>query len=314
MHPTQRLAFTLVFAAAATLTAVAETPRPLQPGASLPNVAVTTEKGDSVRLHNLVADKPTALVFYRGGWCPYCNTQLAGLAEIETDLKELGYQILAISPDRPEAVAKAAAENEFSYRLVSDHSADAARAFGVAFRVDDATHTALLGHGIDIEAASGRDHRLLPIPAVFLTDREGRIVFTHADEDYRVRLAGQDLLAAAREHRNADRLAVLWTTGDPEVAHRITFLYTDNAKRQGWFDEVRLIVWGPSQRLLVADKEVQAYLRRLQAGGVEVQACIHCANAYGIAEELAALDIEVKAMGVPLTRHLKAKDWTVLTF
>jgi hypothetical protein len=112
---------------------------------------------------------------------------------------------------------------------------------------------------------------------------------------------------------DTERLAVLWTSGDPEVAHRVALMYTHNAKKQDWFDEVRLIIWGPSQRLLVADKDVKAYIRRMQDDGVIVQACIVCANSYGIADDLRSLDIEVKAMGVPLTEHLK-DDWKILTF
>lgn len=110
-----------------------------------------------------------------------------------------------------------------------------------------------------------------------------------------------------------DRLAVLWTSGDPDVAHRVAFMYTDNAKRQGWFEEVRLIIWGPSQRLLAGDRDLQEYVRRMQEGGVYVQACIVCARSYGLVDRLRELGIEVKAMGVPLTEHIKG-DWHVITF
>jgi len=109
-------------------------------------------------------------------------------------------------------------------------------------------------------------------------------------------------------------LAVLWTSGDPEVAHRVAFLYTLNAKKQKWFDQVQLTIWGPSQRLVVADKEIRAYLKKIQDAGVTVEACVNCAKAYGIADELKALGIEVKPMGVPLTEFLKKPDWEVLSF
>jgi hypothetical protein len=109
------------------------------------------------------------------------------------------------------------------------------------------------------------------------------------------------------------RLGVLWTSGDPEVAYRVCFMYTHNAKKQGWFDHVRLIVWGPSSRLLAADKDVQAAVKQMMADGVEVQACIACANSYGVADRIRELGIEVKAMGSPLTQMLK-EDWKVLTF
>jgi hypothetical protein len=109
------------------------------------------------------------------------------------------------------------------------------------------------------------------------------------------------------------RLAVLWTSGDTEVAHNIAFMYAHNAKRVGWFDEVTLVVWGPSQKILVADKELQAKLKAMQKDGVAVEACIACAMNYGIVEELKALGVSVRGMGIPLTNYLK-NGWKVLTF
>ena len=113
---------------------------------------------------------------------------------------------------------------------------------------------------------------------------------------------------------SSENLAVLWTSGDPEVAHRVAFLYTLTAKKEEWFKGVTLIVWGPSQRLLAADKEIQAYVKKMQEAGVVVEACVNCAEAYGITEEIKALGIEVKPMGVPLTRFLKDPEWETLSF
>jgi len=109
-------------------------------------------------------------------------------------------------------------------------------------------------------------------------------------------------------------LAVLWTSGDPDVAHRVAFMYTKGAAQRDWFDEVRVIVWGPSARLLAGDKDLQAAVAEMRAQGVTVQACIACADSYGVADQLRALDIPVEPMGRPLTRLLKDEDWKVLTF
>lgn len=109
------------------------------------------------------------------------------------------------------------------------------------------------------------------------------------------------------------RLAVVWTSGDPEVAHRMCLMYTHAAATQGWFDEVRLIVWGPSARLLAADKDLQAKVQQMQKDGVIVQACVVCADSYGVADELRELGLEVKPMGKPLSELLH-QDCKVLTF
>lgn len=110
-----------------------------------------------------------------------------------------------------------------------------------------------------------------------------------------------------------DRLAVLWTSGDPEVAHRVCLMYTHAAKSNGWADDVTLIVWGPSSRLLAADKDVQAKVKQMMEDGVRVEACIACANSYGIADDIRALGIEVKPMGKPLTDMMNS-DYKVLNF
>lgn len=125
--------------------------------------------------------------------------------------------------------------------------------------------------------------------------------------------------AAAQEERaaSADRpakLAVLWTSGDPEVAHRVGLMYTHATRTAEWWDETRLIVWGPTARLLAADKDLQAKVRQMMDDGVMVQACVVCADSYGVSDDLRAMGIEVKPMGAPLTRLLKASDWRVLTF
>jgi hypothetical protein len=109
------------------------------------------------------------------------------------------------------------------------------------------------------------------------------------------------------------KLAVVWTSGDSEVAHKVCFMYTQGAKKAQWFDEVVLIVWGPSSRLLAGDKDLQAAVKAMIAAGVSVQACIACADMYGTADTLRRMGIDVKPMGRPLSDMLKT-DWKVLTF
>ena len=109
------------------------------------------------------------------------------------------------------------------------------------------------------------------------------------------------------------RLAVIWSSADPDVAKRVCFMYTHAAKRQKWFDEVTLIVWGPSARLLVGDKDLQAEVKAMAADGVVVVACQACADSFGVTPQLKALGIDVKYMGKPLTDMLKG-GWKVLTF
>ncbi len=122
------------------------------------------------------------------------------------------------------------------------------------------------------------------------------------------------ILAETPAPGKTDRLAVLWTSGDPDVAERVAFMYTHAAKTAGWFDEVVLIVWGPSQRILVGDKDLQAKLKAMSDDGIKVMACVTCAKSFGIVEQLKALGLPVEPMGVPLSNYIKSDDWHVITF
>jgi hypothetical protein len=125
--------------------------------------------------------------------------------------------------------------------------------------------------------------------------------------------AGGQMFVQGEEGPEKSKLAVLWTSGDSEVAHKVCFMYTHNAKKAKWFDEVVLIVWGPSSRILAGDKKLQAAVREMIRDGVVVQACVVCADMYGVAGRLREMGIEVKGMGPPLSNMLK-NDYKVLTF
>ena len=179
----------------------AEQVRPIGTGGTAPtapSATMETVDGQSTTLVNVYKTKPTALVFYRGGWCPYCNAHLAELAKIDPKLREMGFQIVAVSPDRPSKLAKSIDKQDLTYTLLSDADAELTKAFGLAFKVDQPTLTKYRGYGIDLEAASGHDHHILPVPAVYLIDTEGRIRFAYWNADYKTRLSGEQLLSAAR--------------------------------------------------------------------------------------------------------------------
>jgi hypothetical protein len=109
------------------------------------------------------------------------------------------------------------------------------------------------------------------------------------------------------------KLLVVWTSADREVANNMVFMYTFNAKKNGWWKEIRFLIWGPSQKLIVQDKGLQDYLKKMKDAGVELLACKACADGYGIAADLQKLGVEVKYTGTTLTEMLKT-GWTTITF
>jgi hypothetical protein len=126
-------------------------------------------------------------------------------------------------------------------------------------------------------------------------------------------LTGSNKKNEKMKNSEKQQLAVVWTSSDPEVAEKVCFMYTQNARLKGWFDEVVLVVWGPSAKLLSENKVLQDRVKQMIADGVKVEACVACANMYGVADQLTAMGIEVKPMGPVLTVYLK-ENWKVLTF
>ena len=110
-----------------------------------------------------------------------------------------------------------------------------------------------------------------------------------------------------------DKLVVVWTSGDFYVAERVALMYTHAAKTSGWFEEVTLVIWGPSAKLISENIKLQEKVKAMQKDGVIVEACIACSNAYNVTEDLRRLGYDVKGMGKPLTDYLKSGA-KVLTF
>lgn len=112
---------------------------------------------------------------------------------------------------------------------------------------------------------------------------------------------------------SSDSLVVLWSSGDPEVAEKACLMYTHAAKKNNWFKEVILIVWGPSEKLLAENSALKEKVSAMKKDGVIVEACIACSNMYGVTNELKVCEVDVKGMGVPLTRYLK-RGYKIVSF
>jgi hypothetical protein len=123
-----------------------------------------------------------------------------------------------------------------------------------------------------------------------------------------VLLSGLSLSVSAQQQRisgPSDTLVVFWASGDPEVAEKACLMYASAARKNKWFDEVILIVWGPSQKLLIENQNLKEKVAAMQKDGIIVQACVSCSDMYGVTDQLKVCEIDVRRMGVPLTKYLK---------
>lgn len=173
---------------------------PLKAGEKTPDTTLYTQEAKELKIQGLVKEKPTVLIFYRGGWCPYCTKHLSALSTIEEKLIALGYQIVAVSPDSPAKIQEMRNKQKLtSYTILSDSDMETAKAFGIAFQVPPELVAKYKNeYHIDIEADSGRKHHLLPHPAVYIIGTDGQIDYSHVNEDYKSRLDPAEILQAAK--------------------------------------------------------------------------------------------------------------------
>lgn len=170
----------------------AEDVSPLLAGEQIPVLQLRKSSGEPFDLNKSVSETPTILIFYRGGWCPYCSKQLSGLQDIEKDLTKMGYQVMAISTDSPENLNKTMDKQKLSYTLLSDADLNAARRFGIAFKSPKAYDKFLP------ETSGGKNtDKLLPVPSVFILNKKGKILFEYINPDITQRLSAPLLKAAA---------------------------------------------------------------------------------------------------------------------
>ena len=182
-------------AARAEIAASAEETSPLPAGAASPEFTARYADGSDFVFNPGALERPAMLIFYRGGWCPYCNAHLAELRHVVPELEQRGMDVYFLSADSPENLASALhgdAEG-LDYTLLSDARLSAAEAFGLAFRISDDYYRQAREYGVDLEEASGETHHALPIPAAYLIDSEGMIRFGHTNTDYTQRLSADEL-------------------------------------------------------------------------------------------------------------------------
>lgn len=165
---------------------------PLLSGENIPQVKLINAAGQSFDLNAAVASKPTILVFYRGGWCPYCSKQLSGLQEIEQDLTKMGYQILAVSTDSPDNLKQTGTKQKLTYTLLSDADLSVSKQFGIAFK-SPKNYDKFLP-----ETSGGKNvDMLLPVPSVFILNKKGNIRFEYINPNITQRMSPALLKAAA---------------------------------------------------------------------------------------------------------------------
>jgi peroxiredoxin len=173
----------------------AEDISPLLIGEKIPDITLMSTAGKQQTLATITGGKPSILLFYRGGWCPFCNKHLAEIETIQDKILELGYQLIAISPDAPPKLTASGEKIKLKYGLYSDGNGAVAQAMGIAFKASERSL------GMLSEYSAGQNTGFLPVPSLFVVNPDGVIAFEYINPDYKVRISAK-LLIAVLENLN----------------------------------------------------------------------------------------------------------------
>ena len=173
--------------------------RAVKAGDTVPKFSLPDVTRGEVSSKNLLKRGPFVLVFYRGGWCPYCNLQLRDLQKHLPEIEALGARLVAISPQTPDNSLSTAEKAGLTFYVLSDPDNRAARRFGLVYRLPDDMKKLYTDFGVDLEKANGSSAWTLPMPATYVVSRDGKIVYSYFDADYRKRAATADVIKALKD-------------------------------------------------------------------------------------------------------------------
>ena len=191
----KRLFFTLTaFLFVFTLSAQ-EKPEGLFINSKAPDFKAVDQNGNSIRLKDMVKNGNVVLFFYRGNWCPYCSRQLKQLQDSLELFVEKGVQVVAITPEKPEGISKTIEKSSATFPIIHDEEGKIMKAYDVRFAVDEKSVSRYKMSGIDLAATNGKNGTNLPVPAVYIINKENTIIYRYFNEDYKKRVSVKELLS-----------------------------------------------------------------------------------------------------------------------
>lgn len=167
-------------------------------GEQLPSFTLTNQLNEQISLESLTAKGPVIVTFYRGGWCPYCNLELAAYQQALSEIEAAGATLVAITPELPDASLSTAEKNALKYQVLSDVDATYANELNLVFSLPEELRPIYLSFGIDIEKHNGPGQYGLPLAATYVLDQSGKITSAFVDADYTKRQEPSEVVAALK--------------------------------------------------------------------------------------------------------------------
>jgi peroxiredoxin len=167
----------------------------LQKGEKAQDFTLTNATGEQISLYQELKKGPVILMWYRGGWCPYCNLTLRAMQSMLPAFKAGGAQLFAITPETPDKSLSTAEKNELQYEILTDKDNTVARNYGVVFKLTDDVKK-YYEDGFGLSEYNGNDKGELPLAATYVIGTDGIVTFAFLDADYRNRAEPIEVLNA----------------------------------------------------------------------------------------------------------------------
>ena len=166
----------------------------LSVGDRVENFTLADVTGKKIDLYSTLEQGPVVLVFYRGGWCPYCNLELRAYQRLLDQFREKGVHIIAISPQTVEASQSTQEKNTLSYPVLSDPELKVSDQFGLVHRLPKYLGELYKEFGIEAGNHYVDDSWRLPLPATFIVSQKGLVLERFVETDYKLRMEPKDVL------------------------------------------------------------------------------------------------------------------------
>jgi peroxiredoxin len=171
-----------------------EKPEGLFIGSKAPDFKANDQDGKDVRLKDLLKKGKVVLVFYRGYWCPYCNRELSRLQDSLSLIQEKGATVVAVSPEKPELIKQTVEKTKAAYPVIYDEGMKIMKGYEVEYELEETTLARYRSSGLDIEKNNGDNGKYLPVPAVYIIDKESNVTYRFFDTDYKKRPSIAEIL------------------------------------------------------------------------------------------------------------------------
>lgn len=170
-------------------------PKGLEIGTLAPQITMTTDKNEKVTLEDFYKNQPVVIIFYRGYWCPVCSKHLSEFAERAKEIENKGAKLIAISSESYENVDKTRDNTNADFTIISDVDGSIMKAFDVNFTVTNEYQQMIMEKlNASIAETNATHNAILPVPATYIIDTNGKIVYKQFNPNYKKRASIEDIL------------------------------------------------------------------------------------------------------------------------